>query len=388
MVLKIIFWIILFLILHSYVLYPLLMLILNTLVKKEKSSLAVHTPFVSVLMSVHNEELVLKEKIEALFASDYPPDKLEVLTGSDASDDNTNLILDDLRKVYPGLQVYSFPERTGKPSVINYLAERARGELLVITDANVIPTNSAISKLAGNFSDNRVGLADSRPVNTRFLRDGISVPEGAYLSFESKLKFIEGKIWGTMMGPFGGFYAVRKRSYLPNRNNTLADDFRICMNVLKNGEKAISDSEAIVYEDVLNDISDEFRRKTRISAGNFQNLVHFRKLLLNPFSRISFCFISHKALRWVIPVLWIALVILNVLLAGCGFLYQLLLILQVIFIILPPLDMLLRRIGINVVPLRYFTHLFFMNAALFAGLISYLGGIRSGAWVPTKREKR
>ena len=93
-----------------------------------------------------------------------------------------------------------------------------------------------------------------------------------------------------MMGPFGGFYAVRKSSYEPNTGNFLADDFRICMNVLRKGDKGSQRYEAIVYEDVSNNLSDEFRRKMRISAGNFQNLNHFAFLLLNPFRQWSFCF--------------------------------------------------------------------------------------------------
>ena len=71
------------------------------------------------------------------------------------------------------------------------------------------------------------------------------------------------------------------------------DDFFICMNILLSGHNTINDLEAIVYEDVSNQLSEEFRRKRRISRGNFINLFHFRKLL-NPFKQLGFIFISHK----------------------------------------------------------------------------------------------
>lgn len=386
MILKIFFWITVLLILHTYVVYPLILLLCNLLTKKAETLIKSETSItVSVLMAVHNEEQVINNKIEALFSSDYPSDKYEVIVGSDASDDRTDLILEDLREKFSRLKVFRFIERTGKPAIINTLSDYATGEILIITDANVIPDRFTVSKLVRSFSNDQVGLADTRPLNTGLRKDGISFPEVAYLSFESKLKHIEGRIWGTMMGPFGGFYAVRKRSYLPNRGDTLADDFRICMNIIKNGEKAISNPEAVVYEDVPNNILDEFNRKIRISAGNFQNLRHFSGLLLRPFTKLSFSFISHKVLRWFTPFFWLILIITNLLLIKSSIFYLLFFILQVIFLILPPLDILLKKAGINLVPLRFFTHLCFMNAALFAGFLKYLKGIRSGVWTPTKR---
>ncbi|MGD0583860.1 MAG: glycosyltransferase [Bacteroidales bacterium] len=386
MILKIFFWIPVLLILHTYVVYPLLLILLDRFIKPRKKQNNSTPQFaVSVLMAVHNEEQVLTQKIRALFDSDYPADLLEVLVGSDASDDKTVEILEDLKNIFPKLKVFCYTQRRGKPAIINDLSEKAAGDLLIITDANVIPDHLTIKRLVRNFEDKSVGLTDSRPLNKGLRKDGISLPETAYLSFESKLKYIEGRIWGTMMGPFGGFYAVRKGSYLPNKGDTLADDFRICMNVIRKGEKAISDPEAIVYEDVPNNLLDEFNRKVRISAGNFQNLKHFSKLLLRPFTRWSFIFISHKVLRWLTPIFWFVLIVSNILLAKSSIFYLLFFVLQVIFIILPPLDMLLKRAGLNLVPLMFLTHLFFMNAALFTGFLRYIGGIKSGVWTPTKR---
>jgi cellulose synthase/poly-beta-1,6-N-acetylglucosamine synthase-like glycosyltransferase len=386
MVFKILFWIPVLLIFHTYVVYPLLLVTLKKIIGKKKNPAVEPTfPSISVLMAVHNEEIVIRKKLDALFSSDYPAEKLEVLVGSDASDDSTNEILEELLPVYPRLRRVTFNDRIGKPAIINNLSDSAMGEILIITDANVIPDKDTIRKLAQNFSDDKIGLADTRLVNTGLNKDGISVPEIAYISFESILKQTEGELWGTMMGPFGGFYAVRKRSYQPNTRNILADDFRICMNVMKKGEKAVSDHQAVVYENVSDNLSDEFQRKVRISAGNFQNLAFFSNLILRPFSILSFCFISHKVLRWITPMLWFVAIFANIILINGSIFYLGLFLLQVIFIILPPLDIILKRLNFNIVPLRFFTHLYFMNIALFVGFVKYLQGIKSGAWTPTKR---
>jgi cellulose synthase/poly-beta-1,6-N-acetylglucosamine synthase-like glycosyltransferase len=386
MIVKLTFWISAFLIMHTYLVYPLLLLILDRIYKQKPAFTDNnYEPEISVLMAVYNEEAVLRQKIESLFASDYPQSKMEVLVGSDASNDNTDRILADLQTVYNNLKVVNFSDRIGKPAVINGLFSLAKGDILIFTDANVFPEKSTIGKLVRNFSDKSIGLADSRLINTGIKKDGISIPEFTYISIEMKLKHIEGRLWGTMMGPFGGFYAIRKKSYEPLSKQILADDFRICMNVIGKHEKAISDSEAIVYEDVSNSLREEFTRKVRISAGNFQNLKHFAFLLLKPFSVWSFCFISHKMLRWLTPFLWIIVVAANIILIKGSFFFILTATVQVIFLFLSAFDFLLKKLNIHIVPVRFFTHLLFMNVALFVGFIKYLKGIRSGAWAPSKR---
>jgi cellulose synthase/poly-beta-1,6-N-acetylglucosamine synthase-like glycosyltransferase len=386
MIVHILFWISALLIMHTYVFYPLLLMALDKLIRRQNITRTDdYTPSVSVLMAVHNEENVIRKKIESLISSDYPHNMIEVLVGSDSSDDHTDEILNEMEKSISSLTVINFSDRIGKQAIINKLSTRAKGEILLITDANVFPDISCVRTLVRNFSDSSVGLADSRLINTGIKKDGIALPEVTYISFESKLKNIEGRLWGKMMGPFGGFYAVRRDSYEPNPGTVLADDFRICMNVIRKGQKAISDTEAIVYEDVSNNLRDEFNRKMRISAGNFQNLSHFAFLMLRPFSTWSFCFVSHKLIRWITPFLWFILVTTNILLIDDSFFFLLFFLLQLIFLLLPPFDMFLKKININIVPLRFFTHLYFMNIALFAGFLKYLGGIKSGAWPPTKR---
>ncbi|MFN8241485.1 MAG: glycosyltransferase [Bacteroidales bacterium] len=386
MVISIIFWLAFFLVLLTYLFYPATLLILDRLHPGTGKELpGNYTPFVSVLMAVNNEEKVIARKIKALYESDYPADRFEVIVGSDNSVDMTDPILDSLANEFSTLKIVKFGIRSGKPVIINNLSGIASGEILIITDANVFPERNTIRRLVSNFSDPSVGLTDTRLITTGTSKEGISLSGAAYIGLETRLKNIEGRLWGKMMGPFGGFYAVRKKSYKPNSENALSDDFRICMNVIGGGEKVISDMNSVVYEDAANNLCEEYKRMTRISAGNFQNLRHFSRLLKNPFNTWSLIFISHKVLRWLTPLLWMIMLVMNLLLLKVSFLYTVLLILQLILIILPPLDLILRKAGINVVPIRYFTHLFLMNLAIASGFFRQLGGVESGVWEPTKR---
>jgi hypothetical protein len=112
----------------------------------------------------------------------------------------------------------------------------------------------------------------------------------AYISREVLIKQHESILWGTMMGPFGGCFAIRSELYEPVPKNFLVDDFYINMKVLEKGYQCINNLNALVFEDISNNLSDEFKRKVRISTGNFQ--------ICNAFP--TFCGIKPKVFPFVL----------------------------------------------------------------------------------------
>ena len=150
-----------------------------------------------------------------------------------------------------------------------------------------------------------------------------------------------------MIGAFGGCYAVRSACYHPAPRAFIVDDFFISMAVLQDGYQAINELAAVCHEDVSDQLPEEFRRKARISAGNFQNLVAFRRLLWPPWQGRSFAYWSHKVLRWLTPLLLVLLLLSSVVLVaqGGGWLYQVLLLGQLGLPLLVGLDALLHSPG-------------------------------------------
>ena len=224
-------------------------------------------------------------------------------------------------------------------------------------------------------------------INTRLRKDGISHQEKFYISREVRIKHNESLIWGTMMGPFGGCYAVRKSCYQPVPDHYLVDDFFINMAVLKQGYRCISNVDAKVYEDVSNDLKEEFRRKSRISAGNFQNLGRYGSLLFSKRAGVAFCFLSHKVIRWIVPFLVMITLGSSIILGLQNPFYLALALMQLLVIVTPVIDQFLRKIKIHVIPLRFISHFVLMNLALLAGFIRYIGGIQNNVWQPTRRNQ-
>ena len=157
--------------------------------------------------------------------------------------------------------------------------------------------------------------------------------------------------------------------------------------VLRDGFRAINELGAVCYEDVSDHLPEEFRRKARISAGNFQNLKEFRALLWPPWRGVAFAWWSHKVLRWLTPQLLLALLAATAGLVarGAGWVYGLALAGQVGLPLLLLFDVALRRAGIHWRLLRFITHFYSMNAALLLGYWRYLRGVKTTVWQPTQR---
>ncbi|MEA3479609.1 MAG: glycosyltransferase, partial [Bacteroidota bacterium] len=264
MIFAIIFWGSVLLIFHTYLFYPLILQMLS-FSKKENSIVYAEDelPGVSIIISAFNEEDVIAEKIESIYHSNYPADKFEVIIGSDASTDGTIKIIEIFAEKYPSLEFFDFRERKGKGNVVNALVQHAQFSFLVLTDANVILDPDTLKYLIRHFKNEEIGLVDTNMINKGLKKEGISYQEKAYISREVKIKHMEGKLWGAMMGPFGGCYAIRKEDYTLVPANYLVDDFYINMRIFEKGKKAVNDLNARVYEDVSNNLKDEFRRKIR-----------------------------------------------------------------------------------------------------------------------------
>lgn len=387
MIFTLIFWASVILLAHSYLLYPLILQILASkkTIKSPHYNKDEDLPNVSIVMSVHNEEQVISDKIKSIFYTDYPLNKIELIIGSDASTDGTNRICEIYEKNYSNFRFFPFKERQGKPMVINQLVTKAGSEIIIMTDAKVFFKRNTIFELVKYFKNKEINIVGGNIINQKIQKDGISIQEKAFMSREITIKYNEGLLWGKTMGIYGAIYAIRKNSFKDIPEGYSVDDFFITMDVLKNKGKAIMNLDAMSIEEVPNLIGAEFNRKVRISVGNFQNLQHFLGCLWPFYSSLAFAFLSHKVIRWFGPILILLTFISNVFLISKESFYQYTILLQVLILILPLIDLILRKINIHVVFLRFITHFFAMNVALLFGLFKYILGIKSNIWQPTRR---
>lgn len=388
--LQIIFWCAALMLLHSYLLYPLLLAVLSSgktqqalIYGREKEAL----PAVTILLAVYNEERVIAQKIESTFATDYPLEKIEWLIGSDQSTDQTETIIREYAKQYPQIRLVRFEQRTGKIGIMNALALQATAAILICTDANVFFNQHTIYELVKHYRNPAIAMVAGNIQNPVVKASGISRQERDYQFNENRMKYQEGILWGAMMGAFGGCYAVRKNFFSPTPSDFMVDDFYITMNVLEKKGKAIVELNATCLEDVSNKVGEEFRRKSRIAAGNFQNLARFAGFLSFRHGALAFAFWSHKVLRWIGPFLLIIVYFSSFALSAGSIFFQFCFWIQSWLLAVPVIDALLRGVNIHLAGLRYISHFYLMNAALLNGFINYLTGVKNNVWKPTERNQ-
>ncbi len=343
-------------------------------------------PEIAIIMAVRNEEKIIAKKIESIINSNYPKDKISCLIGSDASDDNTDKIIEKYAQKHSNIKLIHFNNRKGKVFIINKLKTITKSKILILTDANAILSTDGIKELVKHFKNPQINVVGGRLINSKTSKTDIAFQEHSYMELEFLLKLAEGKIWGSMMGAYGAFYAVRAANFTPIPPKFLVDDFYISMKAMENGGLAICEPSAIAHENVAGELSEEFRRKTRISTGNFQNLMFFSKILSKFRVSVIFSFLSHKVLRWFGFLFIFAVILCLPILAPTHFVYFSVAILVVLSAIMLVIDIFCRKNQIQILLLRFITHFYCMNMALFEGFIKFLKGVESNVWEPTRRE--
>jgi cellulose synthase/poly-beta-1,6-N-acetylglucosamine synthase-like glycosyltransferase len=340
-------------------------------------------PSVGILLAAYNEEGVIEAKLKSMLNTTYPKNKLKIYIGSDASTDRTNEIIRLFASENENVILVEFPGRTGKSGIINALAEKAKEDLFVLTDANVLFFEDTIFRLVQHFKNEKVAQVAANIVKVSPNQKGIAKQEINYIQFENKIKYAESLRWKAIIGAEGGCYAIRRDWFAPVPKNFFMDDFYITMNVIERGGQALFEPEAICNEDVPTSGDEEFKRKVRISIGNFQNLKRYRKLVFK--GGIGFAFLSHKVLRWHTPFFLIICLICSFFLSWHYNFFFYCFVLELLLLLTPAFDAIFTSRKNPSGIFRYAAHFVKMNMALLKGFFVWVWGVESNIWTPTKR---
>lgn len=371
-----IFWISLSIIFYVYAGYPLIVGLLSFFHKMPVRKKTLY-PSVSVLISAYNEEKNIENKLFSLLHLNYPKEKLEILIGSDGSTDKTDGLIKKIISVSSApahqctrnIRFFRQGLRQGKPSMLNMLASEARGEILVFTDARQRLDKNSVAELVKNFADHKVGSV-SAELYLEEAQGKASGGIGLYWRYEKFIRRCESDI-GSMLGATGAMYAIRKELFCRLPEDLVLDDVYIPLKIVQKGYRAVFEPEARIYDRVTTNAKEEFSRKARTLAGNFQ-IFRYLSGLFNPIkSPVAWQLFSHKFLRLIAPFLLAAVFISNIFILG-SFIYRFIFIGQVIFYTL-------ALFGVSV-PYMFCV----MNQAAVAGLYRFLKGSQDVLWEKAK----
>jgi cellulose synthase/poly-beta-1,6-N-acetylglucosamine synthase-like glycosyltransferase len=377
--------------LYSYAGYPLLLFLLASVVqmgrdayylvsRSERRRRSERLPRVSLLLAAYNEEKVIERTLRNCLAVDYPRDRLEIIVGSDGSSDGTDAII--RRFEGQGVRWLRFDERRGKLPVIRDCVAQAGGDILVLSDADTILQDDSIRNLVRHFDDPGIGAVCGE---WRLVRpDGAAADEGIYWRYELVLRLLESRL-GSTLGASGAIYAVRRELFPALPARLVTDDFVIPMKVRSRGFRVLFDPEAVAVETAPAGVEEEFRRRVRIGAGNWQALWYCRELLLPWKGFVSLAFWSHKVLRWFTPFLLVGGLAANACLLAQPF-WRVVFVIQLAFYAAAALGYALRRLRLPAGPLRIAHYFIVINLALALGMARGMLGRQRAAWEHTSRQ--
>ncbi len=88
----------------------------------------------SVVMPVYNEQRTLRDIVAAVLAV---PIRKEIVLVDDGSKDDSRRILAELAAAHPEVRVFEHPQNRGKGAALRTGFEQARGEVVVVQDADL-----------------------------------------------------------------------------------------------------------------------------------------------------------------------------------------------------------------------------------------------------------
>ncbi|TAL68947.1 MAG: glycosyltransferase [Bacteroidetes bacterium] len=211
---------------------------------------------VSIVVPARNEEDNIESCIESIMSNNYPKDNFEVIVVNDRSTDKTGEILVNLQSIYSNLIVLKITDNTkhknlrGKPGALQVGIESAKGEIIMMTDADCIVNENWIESVSKPFLDENVGLTAA--VTNIKPSNGFEIAQAVYWVYMHTMA-CAGIGINQPLGCFGNNLSVRKSDFVQlggfeNIKFSMTEDLALQQAVFNNNRKIrylISDDSSV-----------------------------------------------------------------------------------------------------------------------------------------------
>lgn len=241
--------------------------------KNNKSTDGVCFPKISVIVPTYNEEKVIESKLQCLLKTEYPKDLYEIIVVDSGSNDNTVNIVKKFEE--DGVILLRQKSRLGKANALNYALRKAKGDIIIITDANAKFEPKAIKEMVLNF-DNDVG-----GVLPRWAPSGnIKIWDKIFGELHHIYHLLESKIDSAFF-THGELFAFRKDLVSQIDERTVSDDLEIALRIRKKGFRIKYVSDIFVTENIPKSFREVKKQKIRRIFGITQALIKHRHFIFN-----------------------------------------------------------------------------------------------------------
>ncbi|GAB2659972.1 glycosyltransferase family 2 protein [Vibrio panuliri] len=365
------------LVVYHHIGYPLL---LKIVVKKKRvrvssestrhyrnSQADRYRPSMTILVPAYNEQAWIAQKIRNLACIDYPRDRYKVVIVCDGCTDHTVDIAEaTIQEAFCSethFEIISFAENQGKVAIINQMMQQIESDITALSDVSALISVDALLLAEQHFARQEIGVVNSRYQILQSDNEG----EVKYWHYQEMMQRGEASL-GANIGAHGALYFFRTHLFTPLKPDVINDDFVIPMAIVRAGYRAIYEPNVVAIELESTNVTNDFKRRVRISAGNMQQIIMLSDLLSPRYKAVAFAFGSGKTLRLLTPYFLITCFITSLLLSTHP-LFLAILLLQIGFYTIASLGLLLPSVFTN----RYLKCVSYFVAGHSANLC---GGIR------------
>lgn len=241
-----------------------------------------YKPFVTVMIPAHNEESVITKTVENILEMDY--EKFEVIVIDDRSEDNTADVIKSIEKKHDKVTALirdkdAFP---GKSAVLNDALLLAKGEAILVFDADARVDADFLSKLIPNLEPEDVGAVQARKVIINKDYNFLTRCQNNEMTLDSHFQVGRDAVKGAV--ELRGNGELIKKTALEDiggwNNYTITDDLDMSTQLHIKGWDVRFCPETIVYEEGIIYLVPLFRQRRRWMEGSIRRyLEHFGEVL-------------------------------------------------------------------------------------------------------------
>lgn len=371
---------------YCYLLYPYLVQLAAKRFFRSHIVDDSYLPTISVILSAHNEELVIRSSVASILSQDYPSEKVEIIIGSDGSTDRTNTILAELSSKHTNIRTYCFDEQRGKMMTLNDIVRHATGEILYFLDADITLSPNSFRIQVRHFKDNTVGIVGGSYHIHSHDEAGHFASESEYASLEQRIRKSE-SLMSSTINVYGGNYSMRRYLWRDLPSPLVHDDVYVVLSAISQGKRVLTELESVAVDHYERSMKEEFKRKERSASRGYLTLSYFPELTSLSGGTIALYLWSHKILRWLSPLFVLVasiLFIINTLMIGDAVRYAL--VFTGLFgLIAVFIGYMLQKRGDNPSLLGKLGWFIYMNAAYIKGTFTYIFDRDQHTWVKATR---
>ncbi|WP_157023367.1 glycosyltransferase family 2 protein [Companilactobacillus ginsenosidimutans] len=249
-------------------------------------------PFITIMIPVHNEELVLERTIRYL-CEKVNYSKFEILAINDGSTDRSQEILERLQMTYDKLRVINITKNSGKAHAFNVGINFAKGDYVLSNDADTIPEPNALMKYMNFFKDKNPNIC-AVTANSDVRNRSSLLGKSQTLEFSSIIGIIkrsQAAIYDSLYA-YSGANTMYKKSFLIAvggfRQDRITEDISIAWDHNAVGGIPTFAPNIISHLIVPNNFNDLYKQRKRWAQGGTEVwLANFKKIIMHPFKRYT-----------------------------------------------------------------------------------------------------